>query len=219
MNPSHSFAELFKPRPSRVEAFSDGVMAIIITLLVLEIHTPHIHDPLSSQQMSSALIGLSAKFLSFILSFLYIATFWVNHHHFFHFVTHMNRGLMWLNSLLLLFLSFIPFPTALIGEYPYNAAALALFAIILVLAAFVFNLMWRYAARHRLLHESATPEFIQHVSKRGTLGPIIYGVAAAAAFIHPLIAWGIFIFVPVYYFSPSEWSTRELSSFKIKRKE
>ena len=203
MSISHN--EFFKPKASRVEAFSDGVFAIIITLLVLEIKIPHLQDTLSNQQAFNALLALFPKIISFVLSFIYIAAFWVNHHQFFQLLSSMNRGLMWQNIALLLCLSFVPFPTASMGEYPHNAVALAFFALILTLSGVCFNIMWWYAARHGLFNESVTKDYIEKGMRLGLIGPILYALAAGVAFLIPLAAWFIFIMIPVYYFSPRDW--------------
>jgi uncharacterized membrane protein len=104
-----------------------------------------------------------------------------------------------------LFLSFIPFPTAFIGDYPKNSTALAFFAVILMSAAIVFNILWRYAIHRKLLVDSVPPALIEQSKKRGFVGPIFYAVAAMAAFLMPLIAWVIFIAIPIYYFLPMKW--------------
>lgn len=122
------------PPTTRIEAFSDGVLAIIITLLVLEIKVPELHNAHSIAEAFHALNALTPKFLSFVLSFVFVAVFWVNHHQFFHLVRHADRWLLWLNNLLLLTLSFVPFPTAFIGDYPRNPVALALFGVALMAA-------------------------------------------------------------------------------------
>ena len=101
---------------SRIEAFSDGVFAIIITLLVLEIHVPQVQDKNISAALEHSLLAMTPKFLSYILSFVLVCIWWVAHHHLFHILKRSDRGLLWLNSLFLLWLAFIPFPTALMGD-------------------------------------------------------------------------------------------------------
>ncbi len=196
MNP-HSAAEL--PGPGRLEAFSDGVLAIAITLLVLEIKVPHLAVPGDARGALAALLALGPKFLSYLLSFLFIAVFWVNHHRFFRLIRYVDAGLLWLNIVLLLALSFIPFPTGMIGEYPRNPVALALFAIVLMLAGIAFNLMWRHAASRRLYHDGVAPASIARAKARGLVGPALYAVAAALAFALPPAAWALFIVIPLFY--------------------
>lgn len=190
----------FKPKMSRVEAFSDGVLAIIITLLVLELKVPHLHDVLSRGEAFESLNHLAPKFLSFVLSFIYIAIFWVNHHHFFDLIKRIDTPLVWQNNALLLCLSFIPFPTAFMGDYPKNSIALGLFAVILMLAGICFNVMWHYASQNGLMRDEVSKAFIAKAKRKGALGPICYAIAGAAAFVMPLAAWAIFIFIPIYYF-------------------
>jgi uncharacterized membrane protein len=112
---------------SRVEAFSDGIFAIIITLLVLEIKVPHIHEIHSSAELGKALLGLMPKMISWIISFFTIAVIWVNHHKIFKQVKILDAGIFWWNALLLLWSSFIPFPTAVLGDYPGNQTSIVLY--------------------------------------------------------------------------------------------
>ena len=186
--------------PNRVEAFTDGVLAIVITLLVLEIRVPHLHEALSRGEAVQALRLMGPKFFSFFLSFVYVAIFWVNHHHFFDLIRDASPGLMWLNNLLLLFLCFVPFPTAFIGEYPANPVGLALFAAVLMAAGAVFTVMWSYAYRRGLMERSVRKDVVQEAVRSGLLGPPLYAVAAVGAFAAPWIAWTIFWAVPIFYF-------------------
>ncbi len=191
--------EAAKPT-ARVEAFSDGVLAIVITLLVLEIRTPHLHDILSKHEALEALRLLTPKFASFLLSFAYVAVFWVNHHHFFNLIADISPGLIWLNNLLLLFLCFVPFPTAMIGEYPSNPVALALFSMVLMGAGIVFTLMWRYAYKRGLMASSVGKHAAKAAVRSGLFGPPLYAIAAIGAFFAPGIAWAIFCAVPLFFF-------------------
>jgi uncharacterized membrane protein len=105
---------------TRTEAFSDAVFAIIVTLLVLELKVPHLKDVTSVGELSRQLIELMPKFVSWLIAFVIVCKFWLNHHHLLSLARHANYGMMWLNSLFLLGQSFIPFPTALAGEYPHK---------------------------------------------------------------------------------------------------
>ena len=190
--------------PTRTEAFSDGVLAIVITLLVLEIRVPHLHDALSRREAWDALRALTPKFASFVLSFVYVAIFWVNHHHFFDLIRKVNPGLIWRNNLLLLFLCFVPFPTAFIGEYPSNPVGLALFAVVLMAAGLVFTVMWHYAHRKRLMDPRVPDEVAKQAVKSGMMGPPLYAFATLGAFASPWIAWTVFFIVPVFFFFHSK---------------
>jgi uncharacterized membrane protein len=187
---------------NRVEAFSDGVLAIVITLLVLEIKVPQIQSPLSIAEAWRSILVLLPKFASFFLSFLFIAVFWINHHRFFSLIRKVDWGLLWLNTLLLLFLCFVPFPTAFIGDYPRNPIALALFAIVLMLSGIAFNLMWRYSLAKGLTEESGVRIRILAAIRRGSFGPLAYALSGGAAFVFLPLSWLIFLLVPIFYALP-----------------
>ncbi len=187
---------------SRVEAFSDGVLAIVITLLVLEIRPPVIQNHDGVYETWQALLTLSPKFISFFLSFLFIAVFWVNHHRFFGMFRRVDSTLLWLNNLLLLLLCFVPFPTAFLGDHPWNVIAIALFAIILMLAGVVFNLMWRHVRQFKSVEDEVSSEIFSLAIRRGLVGPIAYAIAALSASFVPLLSWLIFLIVPVFYALP-----------------
>lgn len=187
------------PGTARLEAFSDGVLAIVITLLVLELKTPHLEAANDAREALAALLALTPKFLGYLLSFFFVAVFWVNHHRFFRLIRQVDHGLLWLNVLLLLALSFVPFPTSLIGEYPRNATGLSLFALVLMSAGLAFNLMWRYARLRQLYHEDVTPALVARASVRGLVGPALYALAALMAFVLPLAAWALFVVIPLFY--------------------
>ncbi len=187
------------PGPGRLEAFSDGVLAIVITLLVLEIKTPHLTAPNDAQEALRALAALGPKFLGYFLSFFFVAVFWVNHHRFFRLVRRVDTGLLWLNNLLLLALSFIPFPTGMIGEYPGNPTVLALFGVVLMIAGIAFNSMWRRAGAAGLYYDSVSQALINAAIARGVIGPVLYGLAAVLAFVLPAVAWVLFFGIPLIY--------------------
>jgi len=157
---------------NRVEAFSDGVFAIIVTLLVLEIKVPHIdlHD--NSGELFKSLIGLFPKFISWIISFFTVCVIWVNHHRLFKIFHIFNHGLFWWNAILLMWCSFIPFPTAVLGDYPNNQTAVLLYGIVMMLMALTFSLMRIYVAKNKSLLDS---EIDLQKFKKGTLFSIIFG--------------------------------------------
>src|SRR5262245_19059202 len=104
---------------SRIEAFSDGVFAIVSTLLILSVQVPELHGDVA-RELPRALVRLTPHFLTFVLSFAIVCIWWVAHHHFFVLLEKSDRGLLWLNSLFLLWLVTVPFPTALLGNYPHE---------------------------------------------------------------------------------------------------
>ena len=137
---------------SRVEAFSDGVFAIIVTLLVLEIKVPNITNHLSVKELYTALLSIAPKLISWVISFMMVCVIWVNQHRLFESINFVNHHVFWLNALLLLCCSFIPFPTALVGDCISNPLSLFLFGIVFTILSFVFVLIrWYFIKSSNLL--------------------------------------------------------------------
>src|SRR5450432_774551 len=107
-------------RLGRTEAFSDGVFAIVVTLLVLDLKVPSLADARDSKSLAIALLALMPQLLSWLISFIIVCKFWLNHHHLLNRARRADYAMLWLNSLFLMGQSFIPFPTALMGQYPHN---------------------------------------------------------------------------------------------------
>ena len=190
---------------TRIEAFSDGVFAIAITLLVLELAVPELtQGELMRGELAHRLFALWPKFLSFAISFGVISIFWVGHAIMFHFIRRSDRILLWLNSLLLMCISFIPFPAALIGEYAPDRAAVMLYGVTLMVAGMLFSLTWQYASHERRLVDARVPEHIVRLARKVVwAAPVVYAVAVAAAFFAPLASIAIYILVPLAYIVPS----------------
>ncbi len=194
----------YTPGTSRIEAFSDGVFAIVVTLLVLELRVPHIPENFTSKDVVTELLHLGPKFISFALSFLVIAIFWVNHHQMFHSIEKTDRAFLWYNNLLLFCLSFIPFPTAFLGEYPTEMVSVMLYGFAMFAAAVSFNLMLRHAVSAGLFFPAISNETLNQSIKRGLMGPVIYFISIVSALISVYISLAIFILVPVFYFIPQK---------------
>ena len=187
---------------NRVEAFSDGVLAIVITLLVLEIKLPVLPHGAGTAETIQVLLNLTPQFISFLLGFLFVAVFWVHHHLFFSLIRSVDWGMLWLNNTLLLLLCFIPFPTAFLGDHPDNPVAVCFFALVFMSAGLAFNAMWRHA-RKTLAKEDQQLAFIANLAVKDSLvGPLAYTTAAVLAFISPIASWVIFFAVPFYYSRP-----------------
>lgn len=186
---------------SRVEAFSDGIFAIIITLLVLEIKVPHIENHTSAGALTEALIALLPKFTSWIISFFTIAVIWVNHHRIFKQIKTLDNGIFWWNAFLLLWSSFIPFPTAVLGDYPENQTSFVLYGIVMALMALSFSLMRIYMLRNNGIID----EYVDMSAfRKGTMlsllfGPAMYLLGIAAGFVHPYLAFAVYLGIPVYF--------------------
>src|SRR5215831_13899607 len=134
-------------RLTRIEAFSDGVFAIVVTLLVLELKVPALKDHASVSELAHALVELLPKFLSWLISFIIVCKFWLNHHHLLAMARHADCGMVWINSIFLMGQSFIPFPTALIGQYSENALAVSIFGVVFALNTVLFIALQSYIHR------------------------------------------------------------------------
>lgn len=196
------------PGTQRIEAFSDGVLAIVITLMVLEIKVPLLAESATDAEALQKLGTLVPKFLAYLLSFVMIAIFWVNHHQFFHSLRRSDRTLLWLNNHLLFWLCLIPFPTAFLGEHPSLKTAVAFFAILMFMAALSFYILRRYAMRRpELLLASLSASVVRKSLRRSLVAPVLYFVAILSTWASVYIAYAIFISVPLLFFLPINHST------------
>lgn len=173
----------------RIEAFSDGVFAIAITLLVIEIGVPHLDDAPLGTTLFGELMDQWPSYLAYVISFLLIGVIWANHHNRFRFIVRSDHGLLFLNILFLMCVAFIPFSTALLSEYlrgtfAERTTAGAVYAGTLMLTAFFFTLLWLYVAgNRRLLDPNLDPAMIRAMTRRYVLGAFFYVLAFALAFV------------------------------------
>ncbi len=186
---------------NRVEAFSDGIFAIIVTLLVLEIKVPHIASSGSAVELSSALWDLLPKFVSWVISFLTICIVWVNHHRLFEMFKGINIVIFWLNVHMLLWVCFIPFPTALIGDYPHNPLAVASYGMVMFLAGGAFILARLYGVNNQeLLKEKVSPEAYKKIILFSFIfGPVSYLCAAILAWVNTYLSFFMYFAIAVYF--------------------
>ena len=185
---------------SRVETFSDGVFAIIITILVLELRVPKITNQNSSKDLAEALLLIFPKFLSWVVSFFMVCVIWVNHHRIFESITHITYKIFWYNAYLLLWCAFIPFPTALVGDYPGNKLSSFIFGIVMSLMGFGFVFLRKTIIRERLLIEKVDENNFKKDNFNSLFfGCILYFIGALAAWLHPLISLIIYALIPFYF--------------------
>lgn len=186
---------------NRLEAFSDGVIAIIITLLVLEIKVPHIEGEINPYSIGAALLETVPKFLSWALSFFMILIMWVNHHRIFNDLKHSDNGLMWANGLLLFWMSFVPFPTAFMGDYFDQPLTMFFFGLCMTFTGLSFYILRLYIHKHNhLLKENVNlTNYKKMLSRTLVFGPLLYFIGAVSAFIYPYLAYGIYAAIPIYF--------------------
>jgi len=191
------------PGTGRIEAFSDGVLAIIATLLVLNLEAPKLDD-LSTSGVLRALWPLLPPFISFAFSFFSVAIFWVNHHHFFATIKRTEWKLLWYNNLLLFWLAVLPFTTSLIGEHPTIPVVVALYALNMGLATASFSLMENHVFfLSRLLPDSIPQQEQDKEFKRSKIGALAYAVAIIVALVFVYAALVLLILIPFYFIVPN----------------
>ncbi len=180
----------------RVEAFSDGVFAIILTLLVFGLHVPTVAAHSSLRAYAVTMAPLIPQVVSFALTFVMICVYWVGHHQFFRHVGHVTIALVWLNNLFLLWVCLLPFPTALLGTHPTDQFPLLLYGVDALLGALAFA-----GLRHYARHAKLFPE-----ERASTLGPrrsvpsiVLYAASIAFAFVSVYASLACFFAVPVLY--------------------
>lgn len=185
---------------NRIEAFSDGVFAVVATLLVIELKIP------DAPSVWQGLIAIEPKILAFTLSFIIVAMYWIAHHSMFHFFARVDRNLLWLNNLSLLSISFIPFPTAVLGNHPQDHGAIALYGATLILVNITNTIAWSYAARKP---ELSSKHLTPHIAKRILLLHLSPVVAYAAAIIignfQLWLSLVIFVCVPLFFIIPNRF--------------
>jgi uncharacterized membrane protein len=190
-------------RTSRLEAFSDGVLAIIITIMVLELRVPHGTE-------LSALRPLVPVLLSYILSFIYLGIYWNNHHHMLHVTGRVTGAILWANLHLLFWLSLVPFVTAWMGENHFTAVPTALYGAVLLMAAIAYFILQRQILRVEGPH-SVLAAAVGRDTK-GKVSPLLYLLAIGAAFVNPQIAGGIYVLVALMWLIPDRRIERALAA-------
>jgi TMEM175 potassium channel family protein len=178
---------------NRLEAFSDGVVAIIITIMVLEMKVPH-------GVGIDALAPLLPVFLSYVLSFVYLAIHWNNHHHMLHTCQQVTGAMLWAKLHLLFWLSLLPFATGWMGENHFAAAPMALYGAVLFMAAIAYLLL-----QHTIIASQGRDSLLKAAvgqDWKGKLSALLYAIAVAASFLSPWIAGGIYVIVALMWLVP-----------------
>jgi len=186
---------------NRVETFSDGIFAIIVTLLILEIKVPHLEHASSARELASSIAGLMPKFVSWVISFVTLCIVWVNHHRLFEVFKGVNIVFFWINVNLLLWVCFVPFPTALIGDYPRNPLAVSFYGLVMSLLGLAFFIARMYGLRHRRLlkDEVDRAAYKKSVVFAFFFGFLFYVIAAALAWVHTYLSFAAYSLIAVYF--------------------
>ena len=187
---------------TRLEAFSDGVIAIIITIMVLELKIPH-------DTSLNALTPLIPVFLSYVLSFVYLGIYWNNHHHMLHITQKIDGPVLWANLHLLFWLSIVPFATGWMGENHFAATPTAIYGVVLIMAAVAYIIL--QAAILRLQEPNSLLAKAVGKDWKGKVSLLSYAVAIVASHLHPGISHALYVFVAVIWLVPDRRIERVLS--------
>jgi len=187
---------------TRIEAFSDGVLAIIITIMVLEIKAPE-------ENTFESLTHLIPVFLSYVLSFIYVGIYWNNHHHMFHVVKKVNGSIMWGNLFLLFWLSLIPFATSWIGEHNFSAVPMSIYGFVLLMCAVSYfwlqNKIIKLEGKDSILHRAIEKDL------KGKISALAYLLAIPLAFVSPWISGILYIAVALLWIVPDSRIEKQLN--------
>lgn len=186
---------------TRVEAFSDGVLAIILTIMVLELKVPHEAD-------FAALKQLLPVFISYVLSFIYIGIYWNNHHHMLSTVKEVSGSILWANLHLLFWLSLVPFITGWAGENHFAPPAMALYGFIFLMAAIAYYILQQTIIKHEG-RESVLAKAVGNDTK-GKLSPVLYLIAIPMAFVSSWISGAIYVLVAFMWLIPDKRIERNI---------
>jgi uncharacterized membrane protein len=210
MNASESQAVDENKETGRVEAFSDGVFAIAITLLVLNIQVPH--DLPAGKSLANALIDQWPTYLAFVTSFATIGIMWINPHRLFAHIRRSDNPLLVLNGLLLMGITLVPFPTALLAAYighPDEQVAALVYGGTLVVIAICFNGLWLYAShRKRLLDRKADERSVQAITLQYRVGPLLYPAGFLLAFVNVPLSIATYLLLALYFALPGSTVSR-----------
>jgi uncharacterized membrane protein len=191
---------------NRLEAFSDGVIAIIITIMVLELHPP-------ADGTWHGLAHEWPKFLAYVLSFIYVGIYWNNHHHLMHTVERVDGAILWANMHLLFWLSLVPFTTAWLGEYGRESAPTMLYGVSLLMPAIAYTILVRAIIAEQLHHSGGKHSKLRDAvggDMKGYLSMALYVAGIIAAFFERHVAWALFATVAIIWLIPDRRVTRTL---------
>jgi uncharacterized membrane protein len=188
---------------NRLETFFDGVVAIIITIMVLELQVPH-------ETSLAALLPLVPLLLSYILSFIYLGIYWNNHHHMLHASQKATGSILWANLYLLFWLSLVPFTTGWMGENDFAPVPTAVYGVVLLMAAIAY-----YILQQRIIRSQGEASLLKKAigsDWKGKLSPVLYSVAILSTFLTQWIAIGIYVLVALIWLVPDRRIERVLLS-------
>ncbi len=198
---------------NRIEAFSDGVLAIIITIMVLDLHIPRSTDQIPNPEKLVALKPLLPVFLTYVLSFIYLGIYWNNHHHLLKAAHKVTGGMMWANLHLLFWLSLFPFVTGWMGENHFTLAPTAIYGAVLFAAAIAYYLLQGTI----LAQHDCNSKLAKAIGKdwKGKISPLLYALGMALAFLRPWISCVVYFVVALMWLVPDQRIERVVDESKL----
>lgn len=183
--------------PNRLETLADGIFAIAMTILVLELRIPESTAP---ADLGTQLAHLAPRFATFVISFVVLGVYWFAHHQTFHFLVRVNRTLVWLSILFFMGAALVPFVASVLGEFPQHPLALGLYGLVLSLLAAVGYVIWWYITGDRgLVDENLDPDLVRKVRTWIAIGPLVSLVAVGLAFVSPTVTLLVYLALPVLF--------------------
>ncbi|MBE7169129.1 MAG: DUF1211 domain-containing protein [Williamsia sp.] len=203
---------------TRIETLSDGVIAIIITIMVLEFKVPEYNEKITARDVLANLHHLLPYFIIYAFSFIMVAILWTNHHHMFHLLEKADEYLLWTNFLFLFFMSLIPFATRIVGENPFLSISPAIYGLNMLLTTVSFALMRRHSLRKKLVHRDKNRELTVQIfrasikaSTKTIVATLVYLVSIPLAFVHVFLAYACFVVPVILFFIPEGIDNEELA--------
>jgi uncharacterized membrane protein len=183
----------------RLEALTDGIFATVMTVLVLSLSVPVITGGATNAEVATSIEALTPNILAYVLGFILLAVLWISHHNIFHYMIRVDRPLLWLNTLFLLTIGFLPFSTALVGKYPQIQVPEVIFGANIIAISICMLRFLSYSGRTRLLVVPQRDERIMaRVRSRWRTGPVLYFVAILLSFFSPLISFGAYVAILIF---------------------
>jgi uncharacterized membrane protein len=193
----------------RIITLADALLAIVMTLLVIEIVVPELTSSEAAHELPKRLLEMWPDIWGYVTSFIILGFFWIAHDDQFHYIKRANRTLLWMTVFYLMSIAFIPFSTSLIAKYGDQQISVIIYGINIIIVLIWANLQWRYATKeHRLVDSDLDPKFIAIMSRRVIVGLILYPVAIAFSFLNPQVSILLFALIPIYYIIPHKYYGR-----------
>lgn len=206
--------------PQRIEALTDGVFAIVMTLLVLELSIPVIAGTSAGTALSQRLLEMWPKYLGYLVSFLMLSLWWLSHHNLFEYVKRIDGRFLWLNLYFLMIVALIPFSTSLVAEYWGKQITAVIYGFNLLVPLILFQALWWYATtKHRLVDKDANVDFVKRDLKVALYIVLTFLVAMLLSFIDPIISYCIYGALTLFYIIIGWIGKEGLAARKIKSEE